>query len=335
METLLELLRGYARGQHSYITLAEALNGQGYRNRQGEPFAKGSVEHVLSNRFYEGKVVYHPGQTDEEVREGTHEVPEDVSTLWLQCQDVKRKRTGPGQPNPKPESRVYPLTGVLVCELCDKPYHGEAVQRRSGLYRRMSHYLRSCRAEPRSINADALEGLFGQQVLGNIRLDEGWRTAVLRALAQEDQRPDATIEKKQIESGIANLRMQHLWGAVSDEEFKREFQALDGRRRSLEAQKQPYRTPNLDRAAALLNNLPELWSHKGVSDTQRRELVTEVFQEVRLRGHDVIAVAPTATYAVWTGAVMSGVGASGFEPPASASRTLRANRCATPRWLLL
>ena len=61
METLLALLRSYASNKFSYRSLAEALNSQEYRNREGNPFTKGSVEHVLYNRFYEGKVVYHLG----------------------------------------------------------------------------------------------------------------------------------------------------------------------------------------------------------------------------------------------------------------------------------
>ncbi len=43
IEALLALLRGYASGQHSYQTMADHLNAQGYRNREGEPFTKGSV----------------------------------------------------------------------------------------------------------------------------------------------------------------------------------------------------------------------------------------------------------------------------------------------------
>lgn len=71
LEALLALLRGYASSKHSYQTLADHLNAQGYRNREGKPFVKGSVEHVLSNRFYEGKAIFHPGEVDEEVKEGT------------------------------------------------------------------------------------------------------------------------------------------------------------------------------------------------------------------------------------------------------------------------
>ncbi len=258
LEALLALLQGYASGQHSYQTLADHLNAQGYRNREAKPFTKGSVEHVLSNRFYEGKVVYHPDEPDEEVKEGAHEVPEEVRRLWLQCQQVKRKCAKPGQYSPKPESRIYPFTGILVCDICGKPYHGETAHLPSGLYRRMYHRLGSCDVQPRSINADALGSFFGQQVLGQLHLDDGWRTAILNALAQEGPRPDTNNELRCVESAIANLRKQHLWGAISDQEFKQEFQALDRERRILETKQQPVETPNLDRAAALLTQLPAL-----------------------------------------------------------------------------
>jgi hypothetical protein len=47
---------------------------------------------VLSNRVYEGRAVYHPGDPDEEAREGDQErpsfmlvrmaIPEKLRTLW-------------------------------------------------------------------------------------------------------------------------------------------------------------------------------------------------------------------------------------------------------------
>ncbi len=120
------------------------------------------------------------------------------------------------------------------------------------------------------------------------------------------------------------------WGAISDQEFKQEFQALDRERRILETKQQPVETPNLDRAAALLTELPALWEHPGVNDTQRRELVREVFEEVRLRGKEIGAVKPKPAYVplfaytVLRKSDAGGVGVSGFEPPTSASQTLRA-----------
>ena len=342
LEALLTLLRCYAAGQFSYQTLADHLNAQGYSNREGEPFTKGSVEHVLANRFYEGKAIFHPGEPDEEIKDGTHEVPAEVKELWLKCQEVKRQRVRPGQYSSKREVRIYPFTGVLVCDICGKPYHGEAVKRPSGLYLRMFHYQCSCEVRPHSFSADLFAKGFGGRVLRYVCIDEGWRNAILAALAKDTPQADTSAKLRHIESAIANLRKQHLWGAISDDEFKQEFQALDREQRILENQQRPTQTPNLDRASALLRNLPELWQHPGVNDKKRRELVREVFQMIRLRGRDIISVmpksayAPLFAYALLRGNFVGSVGASGFEPPTSASRTLRAKpNCATPRKVIL
>ena len=56
-------------------------------------------------------------------------------------------------------------------------------------------------------------------------------------------------------------------------------------------------TPDLERAAKLLMDLPALWSHTGVTDEQRRDLAREVFEEVRLDNGAVVAVKPRPQYA--------------------------------------
>ena len=55
-------------------------------------------------------------------------------------------------------------------------------------------------------------------------------------------------------------------------------------------------TPNLDRAAELLQNLPALWEHPGVTQDQRRELAREVFDEIRIRDGKLEAVKPQPKY---------------------------------------
>ena len=55
--------------------------------------------------------------------------------------------------------------------------------------------------------------------------------------------------------------------------------------------------PNLDRASRLLQDLPALWKHPGVTAAQQRGLAREVFQEVRLREGRLVAVRPRPRYA--------------------------------------
>ncbi len=82
MPALLHLLGEYATRRHSFRSLARDLNSKGYRTSHNRPFTESSISTVLNNRFYEGKAVYHRRRLDEEVYEGAHEVPEEVTSLW-------------------------------------------------------------------------------------------------------------------------------------------------------------------------------------------------------------------------------------------------------------
>ena len=67
---------------------------------------------------------------------------------------------------------------------------------------------------------------------------------------------DATIR---IDHALANLRKQHLWGDLSDYEYREERRTLE---RQLRRLARPYRQPieavDLDRAAAFLDDLPSV-----------------------------------------------------------------------------
>lgn len=122
---LLAALNGYASGKHSFHTLAQELNSQGHCTSDGKPFTESSISTVLNNRFYQGVVVYHRGKSDEEIIFGAHEVPEEIKELWEQCQAVRRDKSAPGRTSPPSrEQRVYPLTGVMICDGCGQPFHG-------------------------------------------------------------------------------------------------------------------------------------------------------------------------------------------------------------------
>ena len=134
-------------------------------------------------------------------------------------------------------------------------------------------------------------------MLGCVTLDDGWRQAVLRALANEGPQPDHGLEIGRIDGALANLRKQHLWGAVSDEEFQSEYQSLKRQRSALEPKPSSLKTPDLERAVQLLRDLPALWQHPGVTPEQRRDLVSEVFERIRLREGELSAVQPRPQYA--------------------------------------
>ena len=81
MPAPLALLRGYASGDHSFLTLAQELNARSYHTSDGNPFTESSISTALNNRFYSGKVIYHRGKPDERVIVGVQDVPEEVVEL--------------------------------------------------------------------------------------------------------------------------------------------------------------------------------------------------------------------------------------------------------------
>ncbi len=70
MPILLSALEAYSTGPLSFRDVADHLNADGFRTRNGRLFAGSSIRDVLGNRFYEGKVDYHEGQPDEVVVDG-------------------------------------------------------------------------------------------------------------------------------------------------------------------------------------------------------------------------------------------------------------------------
>ncbi|MDO8637834.1 MAG: hypothetical protein Q7R34_16640 [Dehalococcoidia bacterium] len=160
----------------------------------------------------------------------------------------------------------------------------------------MFHSWHRCDMRPLSVSAPLVEGEFAGRVLSQIKLDDGWREAVIRAMTNEGPRPDYSLEVKRVENAMANLRKQHLWGVITDEEFRREYVSLERQKKGIEAARAPLMTPNLDRVAQLLSNMPALWQHPGVTPEQRRELAREVFEEVRLRDGKLAAVKPRPEY---------------------------------------
>ena len=112
------------------------------------------------------------------------------------------------------------------------------------------------------------------------------------------------------------LRKQHLWGAIDDGTFKAEHQVLQRQVKSIQPSSPQLTMPNLDRASRLLQDLPTLWNHPGVTAAQQRGLAREVFQEVRMREGRLVAVrprpkyAPLFAYALWRQHVAGGARSS-------------------------
>ena len=165
---------------------------------------------ILTNRFYEGKVVYHSGRPDEEVRDGTHDLPSEVKELWMKCQKVRQSRSQSRHVLITREHRFYPLSGPLKCNACERPYHGKATKRTNGkVALKMEHALRRCGAAPTMVAAPKLHAEFTNRVLRYLVIDAGWRRAVLRTMDTSEPVEDMEAINR-LKEAEARLRKLYL-----------------------------------------------------------------------------------------------------------------------------
>jgi site-specific DNA recombinase len=298
---LMLALGDYATGRFSYRDVADRLNSQGFRTRTERLFTGASIRDVMGNRFYEGKVVYHHGQSDEVVVDGSHEVPRDVEELWLKCQGIKASRRIGTAGHPRGPSRSFPFSRILSCSRCGSPYYGEAVRKADQVVLRLSHDRRGserdCSANPRSRSVTALVDQMGERVMPYLKLDASWKTRVIAALKTQEPPKQDQSQHERLDRALQNLRKQHIWGDLSDETYRRERETLTRQLKLTTSPGQPTQLPNLERSARLLEDLQALWHHPGVTHEQREKLVREVFHRITIDGKVIVSIEPKTAYA--------------------------------------
>lgn len=105
------------------------------------------------------------------------------------------------------------------------------------------------------------------------------------------------IQVERLRKALENLRKQHLWGDISDIDYRRERADLERQIQAITPDTIHVEIPNLERAAQLLKELPALWQHPGVTNKQRESLVQEVFNKISMDGGSLVSIEPKPTYA--------------------------------------
>lgn len=115
--------------------IAQVLNPEGHRSKNGVPFARPNVLWILRNPVYVGKVAFrgkvHPGRHEAIVDQQTFDAVQAILAERGESQALKRAHPSD-----------YMLSGVLRCGRCRKSYVGTAAHGRKNRYR---YYICSTR----------------------------------------------------------------------------------------------------------------------------------------------------------------------------------------------
>jgi site-specific DNA recombinase len=128
VDVVRRIFRMYAEERMGAEAIAQVLNAEGHRSKNGVPFARPNVLWILRNPAYVGKVAFrgrvHPGRHEPLVDERTFEAVQAILAERGESQALKR-----GHPSD------YMLSGVLRCGRCRKAYVGTAAHGRNTRYR--------------------------------------------------------------------------------------------------------------------------------------------------------------------------------------------------------
>lgn len=154
---------------------------------------------------------------------------------------------------------------------------------------------------------------FVHDVVPYISLSPEIKDQVISQLTNPIPNAQSSSENGRLEQALNNLRKQHLWGDVNDEEYRQQKLFIERQLNAFRNTSEAQNVVNLTRACELMSELVNVFSHEGVTDVQREAFIKEVFASVRLDGNKLIAIEPKAVYkpiftAILNRGVLSGRG---------------------------
>ena len=254
-EIIREIFRRFISGD-AMFRIAKDLSGRGVRTHRGNPFENRTIDYILNNPVYLGKLRWTPtGRTrrnfkneDSIIADALHEPIIDAET-WdaaqARCAELKKSYKRYGKPS---SERKHWLCGVVRCSAC-----GATLIWANPHFMKCNNYAHGRCTTTQHIAVEALEESFLAQLQHDLTFAESVACVVQAAKpAHSDQRLQQ--QRSRIVSRIDRLRESYLDGVETLETYKAARQQMQAQLDDLDAQiAESAAVPVVD-AAALLRN---------------------------------------------------------------------------------
>lgn len=254
-EIVREIFRRFIAGD-AMFRIAKDLSARGVRTHRGNPFENRTVDYILNNPVYLGKLRWTPtGRTrrnfkneDSIIADALHEPIIDAET-WdaaqARCAELKKSYKRYGKPS---SERKHWLCGVVRCSAC-----GATLIWSNPHFMKCNNYARGRCTTPQHIAVEALEESFLAQLQHDLTFAESVACVVQAAKpAHSDQRLQQ--QRARIVSRIDRLRESYLDGVETLETYKAARQQMQAQLDALDAQiAESAAVPVVDTAALLRN----------------------------------------------------------------------------------
>lgn len=254
-EIIREIFRRFISGD-AMFRIAKDLSARGVRTHRGNPFENRTIDYILNNPVYVGKLRWTPtGRTrrnfkneDSIISDALHEPIIDAET-WgaaqARCAELKKSYKRYGKPS---SERKHWLCGVVRCSAC-----GATLIWANPHFMKCNNYAHGRCTTTQHIAVEALEESFLAQLQHDLTFAESVACVVQAAKpAHSDQRLQQ--QRARIVSRIDRLRESYLDGVETLETYKAARQQMQAQLDDLDAQiAESAAVPVIDTAALLRN----------------------------------------------------------------------------------
>ena len=285
----------YATGNASFQETADILNNAGYRTRTGRRFSKDTVDDMLKNPFYKGKVLYGGGRRDKkpEEFEGQHQAIVKAA-LFDACQEAREKRRGHLRAY-QSHYETYLLNAISHCSVCERSLRAHKTI--TGRYYRELSRQRgfvNCPNAQKGVRAEIPEAQM-EAIIRHLKLPESWRQEVEALLARdEDDRETLKSRRARLKAEKRRMLEAYIRGEFEGNmdpynlnmaRVKRELDAIP--ETDLQA---------IEEAAEALAQIGEVWDEADMEE--KRDLIRLIFHrlEIDVQQQRLAALYPFAAF---------------------------------------
>ena len=286
----------YATGNASFQDVANVLNNAGYRTRTGRRFSKDTIDDMLKNPFYKGKVLYGGGRRDKEAEEfdGQHQAV-ITESLFEACREARQQRRGHLRAY-QPHYATYLLSAISHCSVCERGLrsHKTATGR---YYREVSRQrgFMDCPNAQTGVRAEIPEGQM-EAIMRHLSLPEDWRREVESLLEREDEDGRETLNNRRARLKAEKRRLLEAY-LRGDFEENMDLYNLHLARIKRELDSIPITDLQaIQEAAETLEQVGEVWDEADMEE--KRDLIRLLFHrlEIDTQQQRITALYPYAAF---------------------------------------
>ncbi|HNR97026.1 MAG TPA: recombinase family protein [Anaerolineae bacterium] len=242
-------------------------------------FGKDSVRDMLQNPYYAGLVVYQRSSKGlskaddagpERVLFGGKHMPLVSMNALETAFEVRAALRNVPLGRKKQQTRVYPLTDVLVCERCGGSFRGQAAHGDRRLYEDSNRVQGKSECPLRTVPAEELE----EPVLATMKtitIPAEWTATIVEHLQEGPRWEALRRERRMLLTRLQTLQEMRQEGAMTADDYRRYRRRYEQQL----AQLTPEAQLDLPAIEAVLADFGQIW--EAATAVQRKRLVNSVF----------------------------------------------------------